>query len=291
MAKIVITGSRGQLGRALTDIASDNADHEITGSDIENLDICDYTSLEQFIAESGADYLINCAAYTAVDKAEEEPEKAYAVNSFAVKNLAILCNKYGIRLIHISTDYVFDGISAIPYREDNIANPASVYGQSKLEGETAILYNIKRAVIIRTSWLYYHGGKNFVNTMIRLAQEKRHLQVVYDQVGAPTYARDLAAAIISIIESNSFPEQVEIYHYSNSGVASWFDFAKAIIEIMDIPATVAPVDSGTFRQLASRPAYSVLNCSKLTEAYNTDRPYWRDSLKEYLIRNKNYDNK
>lgn len=284
MATIIITGGNGQLGRAIADAGAGMHHHRFIFTDVDELNICDESSLADFITSAGADFLINCAAYTAVDLAEDEPEKAYDLNSTAVKNMAVLCAKSKTRLIHISTDYVFSGTSSTPYREDSLTGPGSVYGQSKLDGEIAVMYNSKDAIIIRTSWLYYHGGKNFVNTIMARAAEKKPLKVVYDQIGAPTYALDLADAILKIIDSERIPDTTEIFHFCNSGVISWYDFAKAITEIMDIEASIKPILTSEIQQRATRPDYSVLNCARISETFGIEIPYWRDSLIKYLAK-------
>ncbi len=282
MATMIITGSKGQLGRAILDRATIHPQHRFIGVDIDELDICDEGSLASFIQKKPAQVLINCAAYTAVDQAEDEPGKAYEVNTKGVIHLASICNRFRIKLIHISTDYVFDGESSTPRSEWDITRPMSIYGQSKLDGELGILYHSKDAVIIRTSWLYYHGGKNFINTIIQKAREKKQLQVVYDQVGAPTFAGDLAEAILKIAEENRPQEGVAIYHYANQGVTSWYDLARAITDIMEIECRIEAVETMSLNQKAKRPPYSVLNCRKIMETYQLEIPYWRDSLVKYL---------
>ncbi len=282
MAKIIITGNRGQLGRALEDAFLGRPEHNITGVDIDELNITDATSVEDFFSSSHPDFIINCAAYTAVDKAEEESEKAFSINGHGVKNLAVAASAAGSRLIHISTDYVFDGHGCTPYKEDHPANPLSVYGQSKLEGEVAALYHAPGTIIIRTSWLYYFGGKNFVNTIVERATIKKHLQVVSDQVGAPTYAGDLAAAIVKIVEKPINDGRPNIYHYSNSGAASWYDFARAITTILNIECAVDPIPTSSLNQPAPRPSYSLMDCNLIRREYDVIQPWWIDSLRNYL---------
>lgn len=282
MATIIITGHRGQLGRAIFDTAEISGGHQLIGADVDQLDITDAKAVDAFLETHRADYLVNCAAYTAVDRAEEEPEKAYAINSLGVKNLAAACERHHIRLIHISTDYVFSGRGCTPYTPQHPTEPESVYGQSKLEGEIAALYHSTSAIIIRTSWLYYPGGKNFVNTIIERGTVKKHLQVVSDQIGTPTYAGDLALAILAVVDrGNRLPGQ-GIYHYTNSGVASWFDFARAIVDRTGIQCTVEPISTGALNQAAKRPSYSVMDCSDIREVFQVIQPYWVDSLNAYL---------
>lgn len=282
MARILVTGSKGQLGRALLELAPLHPYHTFTGVDIGDVDLCDPKGTALFLKAEKPDVLVNCAAYTAVDLAEDEPEKAWAVNAEAVKTLAALSAETGFLLIHISTDYVFSGLQPFPVHEESPTAPLSIYGQSKLEGEIAILYGCTAAYIIRTSWLYYPGGKNFVNTIVQHATQRKELKVVYDQTGSPTHAGDLAAAILAMINHPRKPEGVELYHYANSGVLSWYDFAKAITEETGLEAAIAPVLTESLNQKAVRPAYSVLNTAKIREVFGIEIPYWRDSLRRYL---------
>ncbi|HRZ43260.1 MAG TPA: dTDP-4-dehydrorhamnose reductase [Bacteroidales bacterium] len=282
MARILITGSRGQLGRAILDLAHLHPSHTFTGVDIGDLDLCDEKGVALLLKAEKPDVVVNCAAYTAVDLAEDEPEKAWAINAEAVKTIASLSAETGFLLIHVSTDYVFSGLVPVPYHEEASTSPLSVYGQSKLEGEIAILYGCPAAYIIRTSWLYYPGGKNFVNTIIRHATQRKELKVVYDQTGSPTHAGDLAAAILTMINHPRKPDGVELYHYANHGVLSWYDFAKAITEEAGLETTIVPVLTASLNQKAIRPAYSVLNTAKIREVFGVEIPYWRDSLRKYL---------
>jgi dTDP-4-dehydrorhamnose reductase len=287
MATIIITGSRGQLGRAITDaIGDNNLHHRLILTDHEDLDIRDANAVDIFLEANPADFLINCAAFTAVDQAEEDPDAAFKLNTGAVATLSSACSRFNIKLIHISTDYVFDGNASKPYAEEHQANPQSVYGKSKYEGETSILYNTRNAIIIRTSWLYYHGGKNFISTILRKASENVGLKVVYDQIGAPTYALDLALFIIKLITLTQPKEEVVVYHYANRGVTSWYDFAQAIAELSGISCKIDPCETSSLKQLATRPAYSVMNCSRAESATGIEIPYWRDSLKKYLEKEK-----
>jgi dTDP-4-dehydrorhamnose reductase len=278
MAKILITGGEGKLGSAIKEASKEFSDLNLVFTDIDDFDITNAASVDEYLKTGDFDYLINCAAYTAVDKAEEEKGLAFLINATGPENLAKTCQKYNCRLVHISTDYVFDGRSHIPYIETMETNPPSVYGQSKLEGEKAILKHSKSAIILRTSWLYYEFGNNFLNTMIKLGAERDALGVVFDQIGTPTYARDFATSILKIITSNKISAKTEIYNYSNEGVISWYDFAKEIMEIANINCNIIPIESKEYPLPAPRPHYSVLNKSKIKSAFDLRIPYWKDSL-------------
>lgn len=280
MSNILITGANGQLGKSIKKLSS-NFNYNFIFADKEMLDITDKNKLEEIIEVKHIDIVINCAAYTAVDKAEDEKKKAYLINFKAVENLAKICKEKDISLIHISTDYVFDGKNYIPYEEEDKTNPINVYGDSKLKGEEAILRVKPKGIILRTSWVYSEDGHNFVKTMLNLAKVKSNLRVIYDQIGSPTYAKDLANTILYIIQ---YPinKSVKIYHFSNDGICSWYDFAKAIFEIRDINIKIVPVISNEFKTKAKRPHYSVLSKEKIKKEYNVYIPYWRDSLKKML---------
>jgi len=287
MSNILVTGSEGQLGSELRYLAQNqpvDANHIIFFYiDRSSLDLTDHTAVEAFIVANSINTIINCAAYTAVDKAETDVQNADAVNHLAVKNLALIAKEGSIRLIHISTDYIFDGTNHKPYTEDDASNPQSIYGKTKLDGEDAIRkINPKGAVIIRTSWVYSGFGNNFVKTMLRLGSEREQLSIIYDQVGTPTYARDLAQMILLIIEEPCKSDSVALYHYSNEGVCSWYDFAKAIFELTDIKCSVKPIRTEEYPTPAKRPNYSLLDKSKIKRDYQITIPYWRDSLKECL---------
>jgi len=281
--KIIVTGSNGQLGRSIQEISSQYPDFSFVFTDIEELDICDSVQVDKFFVGEKPFAVVNCAAYTAVDKAEKEKSLAKKINHEAVVNLVNGCKKTGAKLIHISTDYLFDGNKSTPYHEKDIVRPQSVYGITKLEGETAILRAEIKSIIIRTSWLYSAFGNNYVKTMLRLGQERDQLGIVCDQVGTPTYAGDLAKVILNILQMSAKDSQrfvPGIYHYSNEGVASWYDFTKAIFEIhQGITCRVNPIDTASYPTPASRPAYSVLNKSKIKTTFAIGIPYWRDSLK------------
>jgi dTDP-4-dehydrorhamnose reductase len=286
MSNILVTGSHGQLGSELRYLVGSQglrADNEVFFfTDKNTLNITENQAIEKYIQENHIDIIVNCAAYTAVDNAEENLIMADAINREAVKSLAELSKKYDIKLIHISTDYLFDGNSYKPYTEDIQSNPQGVYSKTKLAGEQEIKQvNPANAIIIRTSWIYSSFGHNFVKTMLRLGKEKESLNIVYDQVGTPTYARDLAQTILEIIhQSHSSNENqgVEIYHYSNEGVCSWYDFAKAIFELSDVKCKVNPIETHQYPTPAKRPHYSILNKAKIKNRFNLEIPYWRDSL-------------
>jgi dTDP-4-dehydrorhamnose reductase len=278
---ILVTGSSGQLGSEIKELSS-NYNYNFFFISRENLDIVNLNDIRAFIIENNINTIINCAAYTAVDKAEDEEKIANSINNIAVKNLAMLSNEFGIKLIHVSTDYVFDGTNHKPYIEDDTINPQGVYGQTKLDGEKAILeYNLKNSIIIRTSWVYSSFGNNFVKTMLRLGREKDELGVIFDQIGTPTYARDLAKAILDIVPKIK-NDKTEIYHYSNEGVLSWYDFAKEIMKMAKIDCTINPIETFQYPTPASRPHYSLLNKSKIKKEFDIVIPYWKDSLVECL---------
>jgi len=284
MNNILVTGSNGQLGSELRELSS-NYQYNCFFTSRDELDISNENELKNFIELNNINTIINCAAYTAVDKAEEEKELANDINHLAVKNLAMLSNEFGIKLIHISTDYVFDGDNFKPYREDDITNPNGIYGQTKLDGENAMCdYNLKNSIIIRTSWVYSSFGNNFVKTMLRLGKEKDELGVIFDQIGSPTYARDLAEALLQILNDECLilNDKVEIYNFSNEGVASWYDFAKEIMKMAKLDCKINPIETFQYPTPASRPHYSLLNKAKIKKEYNIEIPYWKDSLDECL---------
>jgi dTDP-4-dehydrorhamnose reductase len=277
MQTILITGSNGQLGNEIRLREADFGNFHFIFTDVAELDICNKAAVHDFVLLNNIQYIVNCAAYTAVDKAEEDKELCYAINRDAVHILGEVAKETGAKLIHVSTDYVFDGNGHIPYTEEMPICPQSVYGTSKAEGEIALQKVYPDAIIIRTSWLYSSFGNNFVKTMIRLGNEKDSLGVIFDQIGTPTYAGDLAKAILQIIDSNKWI--AGIYHFSNEGVASWFDFTKAIHEMYGITSCkVNPIETKDFPSKTPRPAYSVLNKSKIKQAFGIEIPYWRDGL-------------
>jgi dTDP-4-dehydrorhamnose reductase len=277
--KILVTGANGQLGSEIKALASDYTHLKFVFSDLPELDICKKDLLAQFIKENEINTIINCAAYTAVDKAEEEEELANLINAKAVGNLVAVAEEQHLKLIHISTDYVFDGSSNIPYTENMPVSPLGAYGKTKRAGELEIIHSTAEAVIIRTSWLYSSFGNNFVKTMMRLGNERKELGVIFDQIGTPTYAHDLAKACLEILtQARRLDEQNKIYHFTNEGVCSWFDFAKEIMEIGKINCFVKPIETKDFPTKAQRPHYSVLNKSKIKTDFGIQIPYWRDSL-------------
>ncbi len=280
MSKILITGANGQLGTELSKLLPD-----AVCSDINELDICDFAAVFDFVEQNNIETIINCAAYTDVDKAQEEVEFAHKVNVLGAKNLA----KTNRNLIHISTDYVFDGQNHKPYLTNDVANPISVYGKTKHDSELAVLENNKNAIIIRTSWLYSTNGNNFVKTIRKLAKEKAFLNVVYDQVGSPTSAFDLACAIVKILPQ--MKNNGGIYHFANEGVCSWYDFAKEIVTLSEINCPIFPITSFEYPTKAKRPYYSVLDKSKIKETFNFEIPHWKDSLKKCIFEFENCEKK
>ena len=281
MSKVLVTGANGQLGSEIKELASSD---EFYFTDSGSLDIADFDAVLEFIIENSIDVIINCAAYTAVDKAEEEIELADKINHLAVKNLAQIAKNNTIKLIHVSTDYVYDGKNYKPYVEDDKTNPQSVYGKTKLAGEEALKkINPKDSIIIRTSWVYSSFGNNFVKTMLRLGKDRDELGVIYDQVGTPTYARDLAKVILDIY-SKLQSEKTEIYHYTNEGVLSWYDFAKEIMKMAKLECGINPIETYQYPTPASRPHFSVLNKSKIKNKFNIEIPYWKDSLSNCLVK-------
>jgi len=282
MKKVLVTGSKGQLGSEIRDLSREYPDFQFDFIDIDELDLTNSEAVRDFFARTHFDFCINCSAYTAVDKAEDEQEMAMAVNFTAVKNLAALLAREKTFLVHISTDYVFDGKNHKPYLESDPVSPRSVYGLSKLKSEEAVLESDANAVIIRTSWLYSAYGHNFVKTILRLAKERDTLTVVADQVGTPTYAGDLARAILEMISTTNLPESKQIYHFSNEGVTSWYDFARAIVDESGLNCKILPIETKDFPTKAARPFYSVLNKRKIKQDFQIKIPYWRDSLKTVL---------
>ncbi len=288
MNHILITGANGQLGNCLRDLADDyQGKYTFFYTDVEELDITDAAAIDRYVADNQIQVIINAAAYTAVDKAEDDVDMAYKLNRDAVRNLAEVAKTHDCLLVHISTDYVFSGESCHPYKEDDVPAPKSVYGASKLAGEQAVAEVGCRAIIIRTSWLYSEYGHNFVKTMLRLGQERNEVSVVCDQIGGPTYAGDMAKAILLCLTANLEKKGMQVYHFANEGVISWYDFAKAIMEISGKSCAVFPIFTGEYPAKAPRPAYSVFNLRKIKSELDLSIPYWRDSL--ILIINKLLD--
>jgi dTDP-4-dehydrorhamnose reductase len=287
--KILVVGSNGQLGQELRQISQKYPVHEFIFTDIGELDITKHDLVEQFFRLHKPQVVINCAGYTAVDKAESESRLAYELNGTSVGNLALNASKTGAIFIHISTDFIYDGKKSVPYLEEDIPDPQSVYAKSKLLGELETLKNASRGIIFRTSWLYSEFMNNFVKTILNKGGERRHLNVVYDQLGSPTYARDLADAILKILPALNKENGVEIYNYSNEGVASWYDFAKAIVEFSGIKCEISPILTDQYPLPAARPAYSVMDKAKFKQKFGFEIPYWRDSLGECIKRIMNYE--
>lgn len=282
MANILVTGANGQLGSELKALQNTYSEYEIVFIDRTEVDLADAKAIEAYFVDKTFDVVINCAAYTAVDKAEDDVELADAINHKAVKVLANIAKAKNMKLVHISTDYVFDGKNYKPYIETDITNPQSVYGRTKLDGDNAMIaVNLPNSIIIRTSWVYSSYGTNFVKTMLRLGKERESLGVISDQVGTPTYARDLAKVILDILPQIK-NEKVEIYNYSNEGVLSWYDFAKEIMRMAKLPCQINPIETKEYPTPATRPHFSLLNKSKIKEHFGLSIPYWKDSLDECL---------
>ena len=282
MANILVTGSNGQLGSEIKKL-SENSDHEFIFTDIDELDLTDNQEIERFFQNKDISFCINCAAYTAVDKAESEIENAISINVTAVRNLAAVCANYNTIFIHISTDFVFDGRNCQPYIESDKAKPINVYGRSKYEGENQALKENPRTIIIRTSWLYSSFGNNFVKTMMKAAEKNDALNIIFDQAGTPTYALDLADAVLIMIDKIQIwvkekPEYYGIFHYSNEGIATWYDFAIEIFRISGINCTVKPILTRDYPTPSKRPHFSVLDKTKIKSSYGLTIPHWKDSL-------------
>jgi dTDP-4-dehydrorhamnose reductase len=277
---ILVTGSNGQLGKELKQIADNYSQFNFVFASREDLKLHHFGLVENFFIATKPQYCINCAAYTAVDKAEAEQDMAMLVNGEAVGNLAAVCKKYQTKLIHISTDYVFDGESETPYKEGDATGPINTYGKSKLLGEQLCMKEDDDAIIIRTSWVYSSFGHNFVKTMMRLMNERNELNVVADQIGSPTYAADLANATMDIISSGKW--ESGIYHYSNEGKISWYEFAQAIKEITGSKSVVHPIETAQYPTPARRPHYSLLNKEKIKSIYAVAVPEWKEGLKKCI---------
>ena len=276
---ILVTGANGQLGNSVRKISNKYPHHKFVYTDMPEVDITNLQLLEDLVKKESINAIINCAAFTAVDKAESCEELAAKINIDGPKNLALAAKSVGAKLVHISTDYVFDGKSSLPLKESDATQPIGVYGRTKRQGEVEVEKSGCDAIVIRTAWLYSEYGNNFVKTMIRLGKERESLNVVYDQIGTPTYATDLAFAIMTLLEKGITGFQT--YHFSNEGVISWFDFTKAIFEIAGLSTKVNAIESFEYPTAAERPAYSVLNKRKIKEAGVTV-PYWKESLKECI---------
>jgi dTDP-4-dehydrorhamnose reductase len=280
MQTILITGSHGQLGNEMQQTAKRFPQFNYLYTDIEELDICDKAALVAFVKANAVNVFVNCAAYTAVDKAEDDVELCYKINADAVRNIGEIAAENNLKVVHVSTDYVFDGTNHIPYTEDQPVCPATVYGKSKLAGEQALLKTCKQAVILRTAWLYSSFGNNFVKTMMKLGTERDSLNVIFDQIGTPTYAADLADAIMRIISSKNFVPG--IYHFSDEGVCSWYDFTKSIHRLAGITCDVHPIETKDYPARTPRPHYSVLNKAKIKSTYSIVIPHWEESLERCI---------
>ncbi len=279
---ILVTGANGQLGKELRQLAPSFVQYDFIFLSREDLPIHHFEMVRHYFKTYQPDYLINCAAYTAVDRAEQEKDMAFQVNGEAVGVLAAICKESNCRVIHISTDYVFDGTGTTPYNELFPPHPINVYGASKLEGEKQAQQLNPDCIIIRTSWLYSEFGKNFVRTMVKLMSEKKEINVVNDQVGSPTYAADLAETILKIISSGNWVPG--IYHYSNDGIINWYDFAAAIKELTDSNCKINPISTSQYPTPAKRPAYSVLDTTKVQKTFGVKLKDWKQSLVDCLSR-------
>jgi len=279
---ILINGASGQLGQSFQQLAAKYPLYNFVFTDRACLDLSDDSSIEAYFQQHSFDLMINCAAYTAVDKAEEEFELADSINHLAVQKLASIAAKQQAKFIHISTDYVFNGEQFRPYIETDQVDPKSVYGATKLAGEQAVFNTMPvDALIIRTSWVYSPFGNNFVKTMLKLGEQRDALTVIFDQLGSPTYAPDLAEAIMQIVTNESFNQpslKTQLYHYSNEGVCSWYDFSKTIFELSEISCEVSPIETKDYPTAATRPHYSLLNKAKIKQQFALKIPYWKDSL-------------
>jgi dTDP-4-dehydrorhamnose reductase len=284
MTPVLITGCKGQLGSEIQRNSGKFQEMSFNFTDLEELDITRPGDIRSFLDNNPVKFLVNCAGYTAVDKAEDDEDMAFLLNADATGSLATISAERGMQLIHISTDYIFNGEKNHPYIEDDPVNPQTVYGKSKLQGEQA-LQKASTGIIVRTSWLYSSFGNNFVKTILRLSGEREQLNVVFDQTGCPTYARDLAMAILEMIrieiEQKNSP-RYDIYHYSNQGMCSWFEFATAIIDFAGTGCEILPVESKDYVTRAKRPRYSVMSKEKITGEYDLRIPHWKDSLKECI---------
>ena len=280
---ILVTGSNGQVGSEIKELSQDYS-YNFFFTDRNNIDITSKDSIKEFCQTNSINVIINCAAYTAVDKAQSDIENADLVNRKAVKKLSIVAKELDIKLIHISTDYVFDGKNFKPYVEEFQTNPQSIYGKTKLDGENEIRdINPLNSIIIRTSWVYSYYGNNFVKTMLRLGKEKEELGVIFDQIGTPTYAKDLAKIILDIVPQID-NQKVEIYNYSNEGVLSWYDFAKEIMKMAKLNCKINPIETYQYPTPAKRPHFSLLNKNKIKSTFNIEIPYWKDGLDDCLRR-------
>ena len=283
---ILITGANGQLGNEMRVLSKENGQHAYFFTDVQELDICDEQAVHGFVKDNRIDVIVNCAAYTAVDKAEEHEDLCMRINRDAVRNLGEAAHAVGAKVIHVSTDYVFDGTSCRPYLESDATCPVSVYGRTKLAGEQALMEVCPDSVIIRTAWLYSEYGNNFMKTVLRLGKERDELRFIFDQVGTPTYAGDLAVAMLTVLERAEAGKFIPgIYHFSDEGVCSWYDFTVKILQIAGMNNRVIPIETKDYPTPASRPHYSVLNKGKIKSTYGLTIPHWETSL-AYCMNNK-----
>ena len=282
--KILVLGCKGQLGRCLNDQLV-NTDHEVIYTSREQIDIVNFKQTKIQILKTSPDLIINATAYTAVDKAEEEQESANLINNLAVKNIADICNQLECWLIHVSTDYVFDGKAKIPYREDDKTNPQGIYGKTKLDGELAIQVSGCKHIILRTAWVFSEYGNNFLKTMLRLSKEHNELNIVGDQIGCPTYSQDIASAIVQIIPQLHSQKDYGLFHYCGNTPCTWYDFAKAIFEQaktnnLKIPSTINSIKTSAYPTQAKRPAFSVLDCEKIRDHFGVNSSNWHDGINQ-----------
>lgn len=288
MSTILVTGSKGQLGSELQDLTPQHPNHRFLFADVDTLDICDEQAVEAFFEQHKINFCINCAAYTAVDKAESNHEAAHAVNVTGAQILAQACAKQEAVFIHLSTDYVYHNNQNTPFKEEDPVNPQGVYAATKLLGEQAAQMANPLTIVIRTSWVYSSYGHNFVKTMLRLGAERDALNVVYDQIGTPTYARDIAVAILSIINTfqtaDNHAELCGIYHFSNEGVTSWYDFAHAIFDEADLTCQLSAIESVEYPTPAKRPPFSLLHKGKIKSVFKVEVRHWREALQDCLTR-------
>ncbi|MED9995703.1 MAG: dTDP-4-dehydrorhamnose reductase [Paludibacteraceae bacterium] len=285
MKNILVTGAYGQLGNEVRLLSANYPQYNFMFTDVDSLDICDKAMLLDFVQGNDIRYIINCAAYTAVDKAEDDAELCEKINAKAVKNLGEVAQEVGAGIIHVSTDYVFNGKGYMPYTEDMPTSPCSVYGKTKLKGEKALLKACEKAMVVRTAWLYSPFGNNFVKTMRKLGAEREQLNVIFDQIGTPTYAEDLAAALLVMMDKTIDQEHNKggVYHYSNEGVCSWYDFTLKIHQLSGITTCqVNPIETKDYPTKAARPHYSVLNKAKIKATFGVQVPHWESSLQRCI---------
>ncbi|MCW3125078.1 MAG: dTDP-4-dehydrorhamnose reductase [Bacteroidetes bacterium] len=282
MKKILVTGATGQLGSEIRFLSPGYKDYEFQYTDYSELNITNAEAVSALFAANQYYAVINCAAYTAVDKAESEKEKAYLINETGAANLAKASHEAGAKFVHISTDFIFDGTHSQPILEDDKPNPLSVYGASKLDGENAVLKANPETLLFRTSWVYSSYGANFVKTILKLCREREGLNVIFDQIGTPTYARDLASVILSVLDKAITEKISGVFNFSNEGVASWYDFAVAIRDVAGLKTKISPIETSQYPTPAVRPKYSVLNKKKVKQTFGMEIPYWRDSLESCM---------